>query len=116
MIRINQEKGVVLRRAADHIHGRISYRQIRAYALRKKRLRETKTVVHDGIEVTSAAMNMTVDTSGFLEMHGHHDMSNARKVLLDDVPRRSYVRKTVLSLKLPKISEPVTRDAVHAAQ
>lgn len=106
VIRINQEKGVVLRRAADHIHGRISYRQIRAYALRKSD-EEAKTVVHDGIEVTSAAMNMTVDTSGFLEMHGHHDMSNARKVLLDDVPRRSYVRKTVLSLKLPKISEPV---------
>lgn len=106
VIRINQEKGVVLRRAADHIHGRISYRQIRAYALRKSD-KEAKTVVHDGIEVTSAAMNMTVDTSGFLEMHGHHDMSNARKVLLDDVPRRSYVRKTVLSLKLPKISGPV---------
>lgn len=106
VIRINQEKGVVLRRAADHIHGRISYRQIRAYALRKSD-EEAKTVVHDGIEVTSAAMNMTVDTSGFLEMHGHHDMSNARKVLLDDVPRRSYVRKTVLSLKLPKISGPV---------
>ena len=106
VIRINQEKGVVLRRAADHIHGRISYRQIRAYALRKSD-EEAKTVVHDGIEVTSAAMNMTVDTSGFLEMHGHHDMVNARKVLLDDVPRRSYVRKTVLSLKLPKISGPV---------
>ena len=106
VIRINQEKGVVLRRAADHIHGRISYRQIRAYALRKSD-KEAKTVVHDGIEVTSAAINMTVDTSGFLEMHGHHDMSNARKVLLDDVPRRSYVRKTVLSLKLPKISGPV---------
>lgn len=106
VIRINQEKGVVLRRASDHIHGRISYRQIRAYALRKSD-EEAKTVVHDGIEVTSAAMNMTVDTSGFLEMHGHHDMSNARKVLLDDVPRRSYVRKTVLSLKLPKISGPV---------
>ncbi len=106
VIRINQEKGVVLRRAADHIHGRISYRQIRAYALRKSD-EGAKTVVHDGIEVTSAAMNMTVDTSGFLEMHGHHDMSNARKVLLDDVPRRSYVRKTVLSLKLPKISGPV---------
>lgn len=106
VIRINQEKGVVLRRAADHIHGRISYRQIRAYALRKSD-EEAKTVVHDGIEVTSAAMNMTVDTSGFLEMHGHHDMSNARKVLLDDVSRRSYVRKTVLILKLPKISGPV---------
>ena len=106
VIRINQEKGVVLRRAADHIHGRISYRQIRSYTLKESGA-ETKTVVHDGIEVTSAAMNMTADTAGFLEMHGHHDMVNARRVLLDDVPRRSYVRKTVLRLKLPKISEAV---------
>ena len=88
VIRINQEKGVVLRRAADHIHGRVSYRQIRSYTLKESGA-ETKTVVHDGIEVTLAAMNMTADTAGFLEMHGHHDMVNARRVLLDDVPRRA---------------------------
>ncbi len=77
VIRINQEKGVVLRRAADHIHGRISYRRFAhihcmTATQRKRRscmlLNEIfRTVYPDNCEYLSASAALTQEEQEQLE-------------------------------------------------
>ena len=98
--------GVVVRRAADHINGRKYYRQIREIDLENwtdgTEMGSKKTV--SDFELTRGFADISVKTSGYLEMSSYGDFAHAKKVSLNGIPERKYHNKSVLKIKLPESS------------
>ena len=85
VVSISDNEGIVLRRAADHIHKRLYYRQHRTITLTNSVRDESMGVCRDiklssglnlGIERIFA--DFAVDTNGVLECSPYHDIKHAR--------------------------------------
>lgn len=98
---------VLVRRAADHISGRPTYRQIRAYRILD--MIEADVVGskknYDGIVVSRAFADIDVDTLGYYRMERYNDFEKARKVLFEGeksrIPQKQYRNKEMLIIDLP---------------
>ena len=99
---ITPRNGVILRRASDHIHGRLYYDQITAYSV--ETWSPERTVSINGIERTVGTMTFEVETSGYYEMSSCRDRKTGKKVILEGIPKRRYVHKTALRIRMPDIS------------
>jgi hypothetical protein len=106
---ITPESGVVLRRAADHITGRKSYRQRRNYLLSGFSLDPAMGSCRSsrGIELKRGFCDITVNTSGYYELASLDNIASAHKVDLNNIPKREYKNKAVLCVKLLGICEDV---------
>jgi len=104
---ITPESGVVLRRAADHITGRKSYRQRREYTLsgfaQDPAMGSCRT--SRGVELRRGFCDISVNTRGYYELKSLDDLASAHLVELNNIPGRSYRNKAVLSVKLPEAGE-----------
>lgn len=103
--RMTQNNGVILRRAADHIHHRIYYRQIRHVHF--EGICEEHSISVAGLERALGLATFEISTSGYFEMASYHDMRTAKEVIIHDIPNRRYIHKTALRIKLPRASERV---------
>lgn len=109
---ISPVSGVVLRRAGDLFEKRLYYRQVRKYSFAESNeiLISTKKIID--IEVKTILKNISVETTGYLEMDDIHNLRTAKLIdfssdpLLDNY-RRSYRNKQVLQIKLPDSNEKV---------
>ncbi len=106
---ITPHNGVVLRRAADHIHNRVYYRQLRTIHLDSWQsddsMASSRTI--SGIEIANAYANFAVHTSGYIETTQNDDLKHAHTVLLNGIPDRSYINKSMLRFRLPGASPKV---------
>jgi len=106
---ITAERGVVLRRAADHITDRKSYRQRREYTLScfsiDPAIGSSRT--SRGFELSRGFCNISVETRGYYELTSLDNLASAHKVELNHIPERKYQNKAVLCLKLPEAGEDV---------
>jgi len=105
---ITQESGVVLRRAADHITDRRSYRQRREYSLSgftpDPAMASRRT--SRGIVVFRGFCNeISVKTHGYYELTSLDNLTSAHQVDLNNIPDRNYKNKAVLCLKMPELDE-----------
>lgn len=107
MLYLTAEGNVLLRRAADHINGRPSYRQIREYKVKDI---QPSTVVGssrivDGIRVSRQYVDLEVNTAGYFRMNQYGDFSTAKRIMFADetsrIPLKSYVNKEALVIDLP---------------
>ena len=106
---ITQESGVVLRRAADHITDRKSYRQRRKYTL-SNFIKDEMMGAHRtsrGVEIYRGFSNICVETKGYYELTSLDNFAAAHCVNLNKVPQRVYKNKSVLCLKLPEVNEDI---------
>lgn len=96
---------VIVRRAADHIHGRKYYRQLRRYTIGSHFLAERTGGERrmDDIHVTLEYADITVNTSAYLEMDTASDYMTARRVEISGIPERAYRRKQLLRLEFPAL-------------
>jgi hypothetical protein len=103
--------GVVLRRAADHINDRRTYRQLRRFAISD--LRATGKVgarmVDGGVGVRRIPATVQVQSVGFVEQTSRAALGSGRRVELDGIPSREYREKEVLELSLPDVPGRVRR-------
>ncbi len=101
--------GVVLRRAADHINDRRTYRQIRDFYIgewkKDKTIGSQKSL--GGILISRAYCNISVETEGYLELSEYNNLKDARKVEVSNVPVRDYRNKLVMRIDLPDASEEI---------
>ena len=113
---VTPEKGVLVRRAADHIVGRRYYRQQRAYHLESRDEDSGRTRLINGLEVTTCGYDISVETDGYLEMDASNDLRRARQIRIADNEAqgnehfeyvRNYRHKNVLRIRLPETSEEV---------
>lgn len=100
---IDDDKGVIVKRAADGIHSREYYRQIRSYVLESfdidQNIGARKTI--GNIIVESGKLNFCVLTSGYLLMQDYGDIKNALTREISDIPKRYYSGKSGLRITLP---------------
>jgi hypothetical protein len=106
---VTPERGIVLRRAADHINDRRSYRQCREYSLSgfKDDPAMGSRRISRGVEVCRLFCNISVRTHGYFELTSLDNLASAHKVDLNNIPERKYENKAVLCMRLPEISEDV---------
>lgn len=96
---------VIVRRAADHIHGRKYYRQFRTYTIGSHFPAERTGGERrmDDIDVALEYADITVNTSAYLEMDTASDYVGAKRVEISGIPERSYRRKQMLRLEFPAL-------------
>ena len=105
---ITADGQALVRRAADHINGRVSYRQIRNYIFNGIRTSDKIGSVRDisGMRVIKEFVDFDVETDGYYAMTRYNDFNTGKKVLFDDnktrIPTRRYFNKEVLKIVLPQ--------------
>ena len=107
--------GVVLRRAADHIRGRRSYKQLRTYALSNIR-----RVTSEGAQKTVNEMQLTrcvaeimVTSQGYIESTSRAKLGQGRRVTIEGLPERRYFNKSVLVINVSDMPDSVRKTLTH---
>ncbi len=109
MLRVTAQGQVLVRRAADHITGRPSYRQERKYTLSS--LRDSDMMGDNRkigeISIVKQFADLRVQTTGYWELQNYNDFEHGRRVTINGIPDRIYCSKQVLRIDLP---DSVTRE------
>lgn len=101
----DSRSGVVLRRAADHIRDRRSYRQWRDFTLLDVIDRETIGSRTDraGLQMRRASATIRVASHGYYELTSKSDLNSALRVSVEGIPVRESYRKALLEVRLPDV-------------
>lgn len=98
---------VLVRRAADHINSRQTYRQIRRYKIHSVKSSE-KIGAHkniSGLKVISEYADISVETPAYYRMEKHNDFTTAKRIAFEGekngIPLRTYRNKEILRIELP---------------
>lgn len=114
MISAATDNRILVRRAADHIGGRMTYRQLRNYTIHHLEdsadMGALKTV--NNIDIHYQYADFSVDTPGFWSMQAHNDFDNGDLVMINGVPTREYRHKQILKFDFSALGESFT-DAVR---
>ncbi len=98
---------VLVRRAADHITGRPTYRQIREYVIHGVKPSEKIGAQQDiaGMKVVKEFADISVSTSGYYRMEKYNDFATAKRISFEGekngIPKRVYRNKEILRIELP---------------
>ena len=103
--------GVILRRAAEHIRDRRSYRNLRRFTLSNSRVNNSvgSMITVGSIELIRLTVDIQVESHGYLESPSRSAVAQGRKVTISDLPSREYINKTVLEIRFPGISSEVLK-------
>ena len=98
---ITSDNGILVRRAADHLSGRVYYRQLRHYSVQN--LQETGGSRDlRGIALHTFSADIFAETDAYYAMESRGDFTNAHLVHLESaVPMRVYQNKVLLGIELP---------------
>ncbi len=100
MLSVTAAGDVLIRRAADHIHGRPSYRQVRKYLISAARDSEVmgscRTV--GGLGIRRRFADFRVQTPAYWHMEVYNDFSSGKKVEVNGIPDRVYFNKQILQI------------------
>lgn len=107
IMHLTADNELLLRRAADHINGRVFYRQIREYRLSAVRP-SSKIGGHrdvSGLKITREYADIEVKTCGYYRMSRYNDFETAKKVLFQGdeggIPNRQFFNKEILRIDFP---------------
>lgn len=98
--------GVVLRRAADHIRDRRSYRQWRTFKISDIVESSAIGAITDraGIVMRRVDASIQVNCHGYFELASRADLDSARPIRVEGIPVRTYSNKSLLEIRLPDIT------------
>lgn len=104
MLRVTSTGQVLVRRAADHISGRPSYRQVRRYHLSNviDSAGMGDKIDVAGLIVTRQTADIRVETPAYWRLDRYNDFAHGRMVCVNGVPERNYYGKQVLRIDLPE--------------
>ncbi len=105
MLYLTADNQVLIRRAADHINGRPTYRQIREYTIsgiiESDKIGAKQNI--SGMRVTKAYADIRVVTPGYYQMKRYNDFKTAKKISFEgeknQIPARSYCNKEILKIE-----------------
>lgn len=107
MVSAASENRIMVRRAADHIGGRLSYRQVRNYTMTgvedSASMGALKSV--NNIDIKYQYADFSVETPGYWKLRAHNDFDNGDLVKLNGVPVREYRHKQVLKFDFSKFGD-----------
>ncbi len=98
---------VLVRRAADHINSRQTYRQIRQYTIHAVKS-SVKIGAHKdiaGLKVINEYADISVETPAYYRMEKYNDFTTAKRITFEGekngIPLRTYRNKEILRIELP---------------
>ena len=110
MVSVTNDNRILMRRASEHINGRLSYRQVRNYCIDRiensKLMGDLKTV--NGIDIYHQYADFRVNTPAYWKMNAYNDFNSGELTEINGVPERSYFNKQVLKLDFSKFGEAFT--------
>lgn len=110
MISTTANNRILVRRASEHIGGRLSYRQVRNYTLRhledSRSMGALKTV--NNIDIHYQFADFSVETPGYWKLGAYNDFDNGALVTVNGVPTREYHHKQILKFDFSKLGEAFT--------
>lgn len=110
MISVTADNRILVRRASEHINGRLSYRQVRRYHISRiadsRSMGALKTV--NNIDIYNQFADFTVNTSGYWSMSAYNDFRSGSLVELNGVPEREYYNKQLIKLDFSKLGDVFT--------
>lgn len=98
---------ILVRRAADHINGRPTYRQIREYVIRGVKPSDKVGAQQNisGLKVIKEFADITVKTYGYYRMNKYNDFTTAKRILFEGdkngIQEREYHNKGIIRIELP---------------
>lgn len=98
---ITPENGIIVRRAADHLNGRHTYRQLRRYTLQNLTSGGESRDLR-GLTLCRMNADITVTTDSYYTMESRSDFGTAHLVRMEGgIPERRYRAKNLLRVTLP---------------
>ena len=108
MLRVSAAGKVVVRRAADHITGRPTYRQERNYFLSGVKDSEVMGDYRNygRFSVRRQSADIRVQTPAYWNMERYNDFETGIRVEINGVPERCYRRKQLLKIDFAEAASP----------
>ena len=110
MVSTTSDNRILVRRASEHISGRLSYRQIRNYTINhledSSSMGALKSV--NNIDIHYQFADFTVDTPGYWKLHAYNDFDNGDLVKVNGVPVREFHHKQILKFDFSKFGDDFT--------
>ena len=110
MVSSATDNRILVRRASEHIGGRLTYRQVRKYKINKLEdcslMGSLKTV--NDIDIHYQFADFSVETSGYWKMNSRNDFDKGDLVMVNGVPRREYHHKQLLKFDFSKLGDAFT--------
>ena len=110
MVATTSDNRILVRRASDHIGGRLAYRQVRNYTIHKlvdsHIMGSMKTV--NNIDIHYQFADFSVETPGYWKLGAYNDFDNGDLILVNGVPIRNYHHKPILKFDFSKLGDVFT--------
>ncbi len=110
MVSTATDNRILVRRASEHIGGRLSYRQVRNYRIHHledaSSMGALKSV--NNIDIHYQYADFSVETPGYWRMGAHNDFDNGDLVKVNGVPVRQYHHKQILKFGFSKLGDAFT--------
>ena len=110
MIATATDNRILVRRASEHIGGRLAYRQVRNYTIHRvensKSMGALKTV--NNIDIHYQYADFSVETPGYWKLGAYNDFDNGDLVQVNGVPAREYHHKQILKFDFSKLGDAFT--------
>ena len=115
MLSVTSDGQVLVRRAADHISGRLSYRQVRRYVITAAEDSAEMGAIREagGIRVTRQYADLRVETPAYWELSRYNDFSGGKLVTISGIPDRCFSNKKILCVEFPDSAEKFTDEVRH---
>lgn len=110
MVSTATDNRILVRRASEHIGGRLAYRQVRDYTIHhledSSSMGALKSV--NNIDIHYQYADFSVDTPGYWKLRAYNDFDNGDLVKVNGVPTREYRHKQVLKFDFSKLGDAFT--------
>ena len=110
MVSTTADDRILVRRASEHIGGRLSYRQVRNYTINHVEDSQTMGALKsvNDIDIHYQFADFSVDTPGYWKLTSHNDFDNGDLVMVNGVPTRKYHHKQILKFDFSKFGDAFT--------
>ena len=110
MISTATDNRILVRRASEHIGGRLAYRQVRNYTINNiedaTSMGSLKSV--NNIDIHYQFADFSVETPGYWKLGAYNDFDNGDLVTVNGVPKREYHHKQILKFDFSKFGDAFT--------
>ena len=110
MVSTTYDNRILVRRASEHIGGRLSYRQVRNYTIHhiedSTSMGDLKSV--NNIDIHYQFADFSVNTPGYWRLRAYNDFDNGDLITVNGVPVREYYHKQILKFDFSKFGDAFT--------
>lgn len=110
MVSVTADNRILVRRASEHINGRLSYRQVRRYSVSRLKDSESMGALRtvNGIAISNQFADFSVNTPAYWKLSAYNDFKGGDLVELNGVPERRYFNKQLIKLDFSKLGDAFT--------